>query len=154
MRNAPSVTYPVGRSAFQGRLLLGLCLAGALALVLWWWLSEAPSGWVLGIGWAGWLSWTWVALRSWRYAPVGRLQWDASPLHDPALRRNGTWRWLPAGVGAAQDLDAVLWMLDAQAVVLLRLQRAEGRALWLWLDAAREPARWDALRRALKAHAQ
>jgi hypothetical protein len=67
------------------------------------------------------------------------------------LGRNGAWRWLPAEV--AQDLDAVLWMLDAQAVVLLRLQRAQGRALWVWLEGASEPARWDALRRALKAHA-
>lgn len=153
MRNAPSVTYPVGRSVFQLWLLLGLGLAGALALLLWWWLSALPAGWMLGLGCAGWLVWGLAAFWSWRCAPVGWLQWDASPTTVPSLRCNGTWRWLPSEAGVPLELEAVLWMLDAQNVVLLRLRRAQGRALWVWLDGAREPATWDALRRALKAHA-
>src|SRR3954467_5230605 len=36
MHNAPSVTYPVGRSRFEGRLALAIGFLGAASLATWW----------------------------------------------------------------------------------------------------------------------
>ncbi len=153
MRNAPSVSYLVGRCAFQGWVLLGLAGLGALALGLLWWLYPAlPLAW--GAAGAGllvvWMGW---ALGSWWHAPKGRLRWDAHATDvSSGGRPAGRWSWQANGDSAA-ELDRVDWVLDVQSVLLLRLHVASARDRWIWLDAGHDPAAWDHLRRALVAHA-
>lgn len=151
MRNAPSVSYPVGRSAFQAGVLVVLGLLGALALLLPLLWFPAVPGWVWVAGALLWLFWSGWAWLNWSRAPRGRLQWDARALPATGTRA-GVWRWLAEGAPAV-ELQTLEWVWDAQHVVLLR-PRGTGRRLpWLWLEGRREPARWDDLRRALTAHA-
>jgi hypothetical protein len=154
MRNAPSVTYPVGRCAVHGGVLallsaLGLLAWGLLA-ALW---SSAGAVW-LWVGASVWLVWSVWALRTWWLSPRGQLQWDAraAPASFLPDERSGGWRWHRSGLFAA-DLERVEWVLDAQRTLLLRLHPRNERALWVWLESRRDPGRWDDLRRALTNHA-
>lgn len=153
MRNAPSVSYPVGRCAFHGCLLLLTGLAAAVAGVLWWLLSWAPPGWLGGLGVGVWAIWAALALRSWRRVPTGCLQWDAHASADTVRTGNGCWRWSGSEGEPVLTLDTVQTVLDAQGVMLLRLTTPAGPCQWVWVDRARDLARWDDLRRALKGHA-
>lgn len=153
MRNAPSVSYPVGRCAFQAYVLLLTGLAGALAWALWQWLSWEPPGWLGGLGAGLWLLWAALAWRSWWRAPTGQLRWDANASADLMRAGSGRWSWEKSGSASVQWLAAVQPVLDAQGVVLLRLSAVAGPSRWIWIDRARDPARWDDLRRALRAHA-
>ena len=146
MHNAPSVLYPVGRSRFLGWLVTLLWLAGALA--------AAGQGWHAGgLAWpvlltggsvllAGALAW-W----SWQHTPHGALRWDG-----------GDWHWLPEtrNPGAfPEPLTAPPQIhLDLQQVLLLSLSQAGSRRVWLWLERAQSPMRWDDLRRAVLADRQ
>ena len=151
MRNAPSVSYPVGRSAFQSGVIVVLGLLGALALLLPLRWYPAVPGWVWVAGALLWLFWSGWAGLNWSRAPRGRLQWDARALPATGTRA-GVWRWLPDGAPAV-ELQALDWVWDAQVVVLARPRSPGQRLPWLWLEGRREPARWDDLRRALTAHA-
>ena len=154
MRNAPSVTYPVGRCAVHGAVLAWLSAIGLLA----WGLLAAlwPSAGAVWL-WAGgavWLIWSVWGLHSWWASPHGQLQWDARAASVMALpgERSGVWRWHRADRSAA-DLEQVEWLLDAQRTLLLRLHPRDERARWVWLEARSDPLRWDDLRRALTNHA-
>lgn len=151
MRNAPSVSYPVGRSAFQAGVIVVLGLLGALALLLPRLWCPAVPGWVWAVGAILWLLWCAWAGLGWRRTPSGRLHWDVRAL-PTAGTRAGVWRWLPDGAPAV-ELQALDWVWDAQVVVLARPHSPGQRVPWLWLEGWREPARWDDLRRALTAHA-
>lgn len=153
MRSAPSVSYPVGRCAFQGWLLITIGAVAALAWALWWWLSSAPSAWLMALGAAGWLLWSALAWLSWRGAPTGQLQWDpmANALSETGPK--GVWRWRGAD-GSEQVLDKLAWALDAQGVILLHLRFGARSGRWVWLEGRQAPLNWDALRRALVAHAR
>jgi hypothetical protein len=148
MRHAPSVMYPVGRSAFWGALLLlvGLWLALVLALArdgLAWWQC-------LGLGLAVALWWL-MAARDARHQPQGWLQFSASPLpHEPD---DAGWAWLREPGGDAVPLQRLRMVLDLQQRLLLQASGGEGAPRWIWLEAARAPADWLALRRAVQASA-
>jgi hypothetical protein len=151
MRNAPSVVFPVGRSAFYGRILM---LVGALALLVlgWWGLSQRSVPDMLSFGSAGvllWVLWAAWAWRGWRQSPVGHLQWDAkaSPIADPL--RAGAWRWSRAVSEDGVLLLAVEQALDLQSRILLRLRCADRSSLWVWVERSGDPMRWNDLRRAL-----
>ncbi len=153
MHNAPSVTYPVGRCAVHGKVLVLLGALGLLALALLAvvWVS-ASAAWLLGGGLA-WLCWSALALRTWWRSPSGSLQWDARAASARAFpgERVGGWRWHGAGLPAS-DLERVEWVVDAQTVLLLRLHPLAAPARWVWLEVRRDPTRWDDLRRALTNH--
>lgn len=151
MRSAPSVTYPVGRCAFQGWLLIAIGVLAVLAWVLWWWLSAVPLTWLTAMGAAGWLLWSVLAWLSWRATPAGQLQWDALAVGSLENGRKGVWRWLGSD-GSVHVLDKLVWALDAQGLILLRLRSGAGPGRWVWLEGRRDPLNWDALRRALMAH--
>jgi hypothetical protein len=151
MRNAPSVVFPVGRSAFYGRVLVFL---GALALLVLggWGLSQRSVPDLLPVGFTGilmWVLWAAWAWRGWRLSPVGLLQWDAnaSPVDEPL--RAGAWRWTSAVSGDGVLLLAVERALDLQSRVLLRLRCADRSGLWVWVERSGDPLRWNDLRRAL-----
>ncbi|WP_395687177.1 hypothetical protein [Caenimonas koreensis] len=138
MHNAPSVTYPVGRSRFSGWLSLLLWLVG-LASVLMWWNTAAAPGWrgfamalaVVVAGICAGVAW-------WRSA-VGQLHWDGE-----------SWQWTQH---LATREGTVTTRLDLQKWMLLQWQAGDA-SRWLWLERSREPASWDDLRRAVYSRAR
>ena len=135
MHNAPSVSYPAGRSRFAAALLAAVWLAGCAAAALW--LRQAPFAWrplamcaaLCAAG--GFAAWQW-----WR-SPAGVLAWDGQ-----------AWRW-----SAHPGEGSVTVALDLQRMMLLRWS-APGAARWLWLSRARGAQRWDDLRRAVYSRAR
>lgn len=154
MQNAPSVTYPVGRSLVHAGLLAGVAGLGVLALGLsfWWWSAVNSLG--LWLGGLAWLCWSAVALAGWRRSLPGHLQWDAkAPAALATPEATGGWRWSCSVRDEPVTVDTMEWALDAQSFVLLKLYLPGHRQHWVWLEARRAPARWDDLRRALTRHA-
>lgn len=148
MHNAPSVSYPVGRSAFLARAMLAGWL-GAVAVTALSWPTDAPP-WrsvlaVFSLVLPAVLGW-----RFWRQLPRdGQLRWDGQDWHSPS----------------APDQPAALHVqLDGQRHMLVRLQLLVNPAAaperriwqlfgargteWLWLEATGDPDRWPDLRRA------
>lgn len=139
MHNAPSVSYPVGRSLYAGALLALLWLLAAAATGAWWWQVAAPAGRVAAAllllaatgAYAG---------STWRRAAAGRLEWDGDH-----------WNWSASGQRQSGTLQVAL---DLQHAVLLRWQ-ADGAALqWFWLERRRDAPRWADLRRAVYSRAR
>jgi len=135
MHDAPSVSYPVGRSPWAAALAAALWLAGAGATLAW---SAQPqvAAWRIALAWtavgvAGVAAW-----RAWRLAPRGLLTWDGAD-----------WNWNDAGGGRLQVA------LDLQRVLLVLWHGGEDRR-WLWLERASCPARWDEMRRAVYSRAR
>ncbi len=138
MHNAPSVSYPVGRCAFQRWLLIGFVLFTSAILIAWalnqgwsWVWFVAASATALGM-WQGWR-----ALRQ-----RGMLTWDGQVwcLHD-------------RGEGVEDVLGEVHVMWDVQKALLLRWLPASDtlhtKPEWLWLAGQSCDNRWQDLRRAV-----
>lgn len=152
MRNAPSVRYPVGRSALHATLVGLLSFAGALALLLPALVYPAVPGWLWGAGVVLWSGWSVCAGVAWWHTPQGQLQWDAHAMPVAGFSA-GVWRWMPDG-GSVVELQSLDWTWDVQHQLLLRLNAPGHRLPWLWLERRQDPLRWDDLRRALTAHAR
>ena len=139
MHDAPSVSYPVGRSSWAAYALGGLWALGASATVAW--MSHLPAaGWrgvLAGLACAAagaWAAWAW-----WR-TPEGCLDW-----------RGSRWHWTPV---QAPRADVGLQVgLDFQQVLLLRLTPVQGPSVWAWLERRSAPADWAAMRRAVYSRA-
>jgi hypothetical protein len=135
--NAPSVTYPLGRSHWQAWVLLGFWLA-ALAVVGAW-VMTSPS-----VGWRQWAGLVMVAgvglmaLNSWKNSPVGQLAWDGQ-----------VWRWEGPGYQTGVAEYELSVALDVQNLMLLRIENQAHATLWLWAERRAFPARWLDLRRAV-----
>jgi len=138
MHNAPSVTYPVGRSRFAGGLLAALWLLGTLATVLGW-LQAPAAAWRWGGAAALLLLAGLVALRSWWRQPSGLLAWDGEG-----------WSW---SVGGVAETGAPEVCIDLQQRMLVRWA-GSGPTRWLWLERAGRPAHWDDQRRAVYSRAR
>jgi hypothetical protein len=137
MHAPPSVSYPVGRSAFAGRILAWIGLA-ALAATLAWCL-QAPVGWRQLAGFGAVVACGALAWRGWLRSPEGRLLWDGLG-----------WTWEEGGaVGAGHPELA----LDLQERLLLRWRGDDGRTRWLWLERASDTSHWEPLRRAVYSRA-
>lgn len=138
MHQAPSVIYPVGRSAFAARAhaalaLLGLGAAGA-------WALQSPGfGWRQSLAFAAVLACAGLALAAWLRSPAGCLHWDGA-----------AWHWEEGGAGSPGHPELAL---DLQSVMLLRWRAEAGGALWLWVERASDASHWDALRRAVYSRA-
>ncbi len=139
MHNAPSVSYPVGRSRFAAWLAGFLWLAGLGVLVLWL-LPPAAPGWRQALAAALVLLSGAVVVRGWFNMPQGELSWDGQ-----------YWAW--ASEGACRQ-GTVTVHLDMQHRLLLRFQGAGGAAQWLWPERKKQSARWDDLRRAVYSRAR
>jgi toxin CptA len=137
MHGAPSVNYPVGRSAFAG-LLAAALLAGALAACFAWSL-HSPPGWRQPVAFAVVTLAAGFALLGWLRSPVGALRWDGQ-----------AWHWEEGG---RLDAGRPEIALDLQARVLLRWRGETGPLRWLWLERASDASHWDALRRAVYSRA-
>ena len=138
MHAAPSVTYPVGRSRFAGRLLLGAWLAGLAACAFWWLVAQAP-GWRLAVAAFAVAMAGLVACRLWWRSPAGELRWDGVE-----------WLWCGA---EREEASAPEVALDLQSHMLVRCQCGQA-SRWLWLERSRGAHRWDDLRRAVYSRAR
>ena len=134
MHSAPAVSYPVGRSHFQGWLVGLTALVGTLTALLWHY--QVTTG-----GWKQWLfvvtllGSCMVAFRDWRRAPRGILRWDGKD-----------WTWIsPAALAGG----VVTIHLDLQFCLVLSLRTEAGARIWLWPEQRVEVTRWNALRRAV-----
>lgn len=155
MRSAPSVSYPVGRSAFLAALLTGAGLLSLLALLLY--LFDTPQvsagGWGLLAAWTGWAG---VAVVAWRRQACGRLSWHASSRRAGEQMpgtSGGEWVWSSAAYLEGVTLQRVERVYDLQAWMLLRLHNPDGARIWAWVERSGDLRCWDDLRRALVAHA-
>ncbi|MDO9359291.1 MAG: hypothetical protein Q7T70_09895 [Polaromonas sp.] len=137
MHNAPPVVYPLGRSRFQAAVFLACWLTGAAVFVVWW-LHAPQRDWRLWLGLAAVLTAGVIALAGWGNSPTGQLHWDGQ-----------TWRWQGLTDLEPQALRRLAATLDLQGVLLLRIEIAGRRALWLWAGRVAMPERWLDLRRAV-----
>ncbi|WP_310626046.1 hypothetical protein [Limnohabitans sp.] len=143
MHNAPSVSYPVGRCAFQRTCFAGLLLGACLVLGVW--LSQQTLGgaMILGVLCALVASvWGWKSLQH-----RGTLSWNGQVwcLHDRG--------------GDLEDALGVLQVaLDVQQALLLRWQPTSdtlhAKPIWLWFGAEHARGRWQDLRRAVYQHSE
>lgn len=136
MHDAPSVSYPVGRSRWAAALAASLWLCG-LAGALLWAAEPQVTSWRLALAWTAVAVAGIVVLRTWWRAPRGVLAWDGSG-----------WTWTPdGGQGVSGEVQVAL---DVQRLLLVRF-RAAGAGGWFWLE--RGGQRWDELRRAVYSRA-
>ena len=134
MHSAPSVTYPVGRSHFQGWLIGLTGVIGMLTDLLW--LHQVDLiGWRQGL-FATVLIFSFVvAFHAWHRSPQGVLKWDGQ-----------SWHWIS---GEVTYCGVVAAHLDFQKFVLLSLHMETGKRLWLWPERQADVTCWNALRRSI-----
>ena len=138
MHNAPSVSYPVGRCAFQALLFVGLNLFTSAVLLAWALHQGLDFVWCAAVAFnaiAAYLGW-----QALRYAAT--LTWDGQVwcLHDQ-------------NSGQVEALGEVHVALDVQKALLLRWLPAsdtlQAKPQWLWLGLQISDNRWQDLRRAV-----
>jgi hypothetical protein len=134
MHRAPALSYPLGRSRFQGALVAFTSLSAALVGCLWW-LAGDPLDWRHALFALIWFIGLVLAFGAWWRAPVGSLRWDGQG-----------WNWIGAGDPVAGRLTA---HLDLQFCLVLSLRPETGRRIWLFPERRRDGMRWNALRRAV-----
>ena len=134
MHAAPSVSYPVGRSAFAAGLA-GAVAAIGLAAVLAFTLQSATFGWRHAAAWAALGAAGLCAALGWWRSATGVLHWDGV-----------SWQWETGGAIGSGQVEIAL---DLQSRMLLRWSGEGGPARWLWPQKASAPSHWDALRRAV-----
>jgi hypothetical protein len=138
MHNAPSVSYPVGRCAFQRWLYAFFAVLTSVVLSLWVLNQGLTFAWCMAV-----IAAALGALLGCRaLCQVGTLTWDGQVwcLHD-------------LGSGHEDALGEVRVALDVQKALLLRWQPASdtlhAKPLWLWLGSQGSSHRWQDVRRAV-----
>lgn len=138
MHNAPAVSYPVGRSRFQGWLLSVVSLLTLLATIVW--FNQADA-----VGWRQWLMLSGATLVligawwQWQHAVTGQLVWDGV-----------AWTWTETQASLPVQLTLIA---DAQRAMLLLLKGSDkGIRRWIWVDQELSLTRWLPLRRAVHQH--
>ena len=131
------MTYPLGRSHWQGWVLLGFWLV-ALLLVAAWVLVSQQVGWRQLTGFAAVIGVGLAAYHGWKHSPAGQLTWDGQ-----------VWRWEGPGYQAGVAEYELLATADFNNVMLLRIENQAHAKLWLWAERRAYPARWLDLRRAV-----
>ena len=134
MYSAPAVSYPVGRSRFEGQLIGGLTVIGCATGLFWWSFVDMP-GWRQALFFVILLAACLVSVRAWLRSPAGVLAWEG-----PVWRCTGAF-----GVTSGK----VTLHLDLQFCMLLCLRPHDGERLWLCPEQRTAPADWLALRRAV-----
>lgn len=139
MHNAPSVTYPVGRSRAFACLMGGFWLLGAAAMASWA-VQVGNLGWRVGAGFLCVVASGLWAIRTWATMPVGDLCWDGQD-----------WQWISAG-GAMTGVLTV--HLDVQSHLLLAFRPAGAGLIWCWAERCKAGIYWADLRRAVYSRAK
>ena len=132
MHNAPSVSYPVGRCAFQRVTLTTLSVI--TVTVMFGWFMLQPVSWPMC--WSGAVTVFGIVL-GWcnLHAQTGTLSWDGH-----------VWCWHSRGGNADDALGEVFVAFDAQKALVLRWQPTSGRvatlSCYLWLDQESATLHW------------
>lgn len=134
MHSAPSVSYPVGRSHFYGRVLVGALVLGGFSLAAWIMQSDTYALKHLAAA-AWWLGSATAAVVTWLRSPNGLLTWDGQ-----------SWTWT-SGLVSRQVVLSV--KLDSQSTLLLHWRVIGASNGWIWLERRTAPTRWLPLRRAV-----
>lgn len=163
------MSYPVGRSRIQARLLSLLSL---LTIIFHAWL--APVGnhadslflpqWTASVVFSllcllmAWRSWG-LTVAGWiSWAPEAMLAWPQPNVVSPVTEDQPSgWWWSAASDGLDQPVGRVRVVMFFNDWMLLRIRLdAAGRShvRWVWLESQAAPLRWLALRRALMGHAR
>ena len=136
MHNAPSVSYPVGRCAFQRITWLALSVITGMVMLAWFTLQ--PLSWPMCLSGAA----TSVGLiLGWRSLQTqsGILSWDGQ-----------AWCWHSRTDGADDALGEIFVVVDAQKALVLRWQPTSGRlgslGCYVWLGQERATQHWLDLR--------
>jgi len=137
MHNAPSVSYPAGRSRLAAELLLGVWLLGCAAAVLW--QFHRPDLWRMATMLATLCGAGAFAASHWWRTPSGTLAWDGE-----------VWTWSAHPEAAAASVEVGL---DLQRALLLRWSAGD-LSRWIWLDRDTRADRWDDVRRAVYSRAR
>ena len=138
MHNAPSVSYPLGRSRFSAALLLAAWLLGGAATALLWLQSQSP-GWREGAACLVLAAAGAFAAWHWCHAPSGTLAWDGE-----------CWNWSD---GRFEETGVPEVSLDLQHWLLLRWTSGTATR-WFWVARAARAERWGDLRRAVYSRAR
>ena len=138
MQNAPSVSYPVGRCAFQRWLFAGFAVLASAVLLAWALSQGVTAAWCVAASATSLGLYQGVqALRQ-----TGTLTWDGQVwcLHDHSL-------------GVEDALGDVHVALDVQKALLLRWlptsDTLQAKPQLLWLGSQTSDSRWQDLRRAV-----
>jgi len=138
MYNAPSVSYPVGRCAFQRWLYVGFTVV--TSAVLWAWALDQG----LTLAW-------YVATAS--AVVAGCLGWQALRMRAMLTWDGQVWCLHDHNTGDEDTLGVVHVALDVQTALLLRWQPASdtlnAKSQWLWLGSQSAGDAWQNLRRAV-----
>ena len=154
MHNAPAVSFPVGRSRFQGWLLSAAWLAGAAACAYWASVMDG-MGWRHALAFAMPLAAGAAACAGWQRQVSGTLHWDGVCWRLEMAALKPTFASMSAATSAPTSaLTGNLAVhLDFQGFLLLSMRLETGGVRWLWLDQCAELTRWQALRRAVHSSA-
>jgi hypothetical protein len=139
--DAPSVTYPVGRTRRLAWLLAGLWLTGAAAVLGAFFSTPTllQHGFLAMLLAASVLLSGGACLAFWRGQRARQLVWDGE-------------RWsleLDGGNGYVNEVRPQV-RIDLQRALLLSLEQPQTRrSVWLWAEAGHDRARWHLLRCAL-----
>jgi hypothetical protein len=137
MHSAPAVSFPVGRSRFQGWTIAWVSLGSAVVGLTW--SANLPElGWRQALFTLIYLVSSGLATALWRRTPAGTLRWDGM-----------TWTWKS---DKAMVTGALTVHLDFQFVLLLSLRPATGGRRWLWPERRWAKMDWHDLRRAVFSH--
>jgi len=138
MHNAPSVSYPLGRCAFQRWIYAFFVALTSVVLFAWAFNQGLTVVWGVAA-----MSTVLGACLGWRaLGQSGTLTWDGQ-----------VWCLQTQGSGHEDTLGEVSVVLDVQKALLLRWQPASdtlnGKLLWLWLGSEVASHHWQDLRRAV-----
>lgn len=138
MYNAPPVSYPLGRCAFQRWVYAFFTMLSSVVLFAWAFHQGMTSVW-----YAAAISAALGAFLGWRaLGQAGTLTWDGQ-----------VWCLQTHGLGQEDALGEISVALDVQKALVLRWQPASdtlcSKPLWLWLGSEGSSHRWQDLRRAV-----
>ncbi len=150
MHYAPAVSFPVGRSRFQGWFLSAAWLAGAAACAYWASGMDA-MGWRHALAFAMPLAAGAAACAGWHRQVRGSLQWDGVRWRLELAALTPPLASMSAATSAPTSaLTGDLAVhLDFQGFLLLGMRLENGGIRWLWLDQCAELTHWQAFRRAV-----
>ena len=138
MHNAPAVSDPVGRSRFQGWLLLAISMLGMVSSANWF-AQVDSSDWHEWLMLSGAIVTAFGAWWQWRHAQTGQLAWDGV-----------VWTWAEAQVSTPVQLNVIA---DVQCAMRMLLKyNGGGVRRWVWVGRELSVTRWLALRRAVHQH--
>lgn len=134
MHSAPTVSYPLGRSHFQG-WLGGLTSVAGIAIGVLWYCQADLIGWRQLLFFLTLLLTSGFAAVAWRRSPEGCLRWDGT-----------AWGWT---AGSTAESGVLSVHLDLQFCLVLSLRTDTGARIWFWPERRVDLAHWNDLRRAV-----